>query len=625
VIDIDISYFLQDTDHGGRRNPSRGKSRVAAYNEAASEADGDSAPMDVDVDDEDEKNPASSSETDESLNVDEDEDEPRRSRRSANAPTKKGKAAVKAVTGRGRARAESVPTRTSSRSTKFASSLAEPSGESIRDLLDGDSEYVKTGKSRKASGGNRTNRDSTDTAELSDVDEETTGETSTSRRKVLSKKGGVRDSLGAIGPTSPSKSPARRHSMNRHSLRQDEEASGDSEESSEEESEGEDEGEAIRIQRVLACRTEKLTKWREICQGINTSEIDTGSRWFQSSDENDDKKDDSSEDDTFEERFLVKWSDLSYLHCSWETRYDIIEQVEGAKTYLSTFFRKSESGVLFSADERCDGDYFDPAFTQIDRILEIQFSTDEDHPTLTAEDEDRYTASDFGIVMDKSAEEYEEGTGRQFLIKWSHTPYSECTFEFERDLILNETDYKDDVKGFLRRNKKPTKSDLRTRIRKGEEELRRSYKFFGDRSTISDEKRDECVQKYQQELQERVFPNGGQLRDYQAEGVSWMMSNFVNQRSSILADEMGLGKFIWFRVCVVVGNSPAPGGWIETQHRSNCKQHYAPRSSLLVPHLDRQDLANMRNCQPHRQQIESRRARFNRRSTINTCALAARV
>ena len=39
----------------------------------------------------------------------------------------------------------------------------------------------------------------------------------------------------------------------------------------------------------------------------------------------------------------------------------------------------------------------------------------------------------------------------------------------------------------------------------------------------------------------KSFKNGGQLRGYQAEGVSWMLSNHINNQGSILADEMGLG------------------------------------------------------------------------------------
>ena len=34
------------------------------------------------------------------------------------------------------------------------------------------------------------------------------------------------------------------------------------------------------------------------------------------------------------------------------------------------------------------------------------------------------------------------------------------------------------------------------------------------------------------------FNNGGSLRDYQAEGVRWMLANWRRERNSILADEV---------------------------------------------------------------------------------------
>ena len=60
--------------------------------------------------------------------------------------------------------------------------------------------------------------------------------------------------------------------------------------------------------------------------------------------------------------------------------------------------------------------------------------------------------------------------------------------------------------------------------------------LFGDKSDAKDE---DGVEEYQRVLEEHVYKNGGQLRDYQAVGVSWLMANYINHRSSILADEMG--------------------------------------------------------------------------------------
>ena len=80
---------------------------------------------------------------------------------------------------------------------------------------------------------------------------------------------------------------------------------------------------------------------------MTTSEITYGSRWDQEETDRDPGK--------YEERFLVKWEGLSFLHCSWETEKDLIELCEGAKTRMSTFFRKAENGLLYDVDERLDG------------------------------------------------------------------------------------------------------------------------------------------------------------------------------------------------------------------------------------------------------------------------------
>lgn len=141
------------------------------------------------------------------------------------------------------------------------------------------------------------------------------------------------------------------------------------------------------------------------------------------------------------------------------------------------------------------------------------------------------------IVLDVNHPDFESGTGRQFYIKWVNKPYSESTFEFERDLILNEVEYEDHLALFEERMVKPTREDMKRRDKVNDVQRRKLYKIFGDNIKKSDEANEE----YRKTLEERVYKNGGQLRDYQAEGVSWLISNHVNERGSILADEMGLG------------------------------------------------------------------------------------
>jgi hypothetical protein len=48
----------------------------------------------------------------------------------------------------------------------------------------------------------------------------------------------------------------------------------------------------------------------------------------------------------------------------------------------------------------------------------------------------------------------------------------------------------------------------------------------------------------------KEYRSGGTLRDYQIEGLSWLLRCWYSKRSSILADEMGLGALC--RVSAVV-------------------------------------------------------------------------
>ncbi len=55
---------------------------------------------------------------------------------------------------------------------------------------------------------------------------------------------------------------------------------------------------------------------------------------------------------------------------------------------------------------------------------------------------------------------------------------------------------------------------------------------------------------------------GAELRDYQWEGVRWLLFNWAQGRNSILADEMGLGKTIqtatFLQMLKRHGNSSGP-------------------------------------------------------------------
>ena len=60
-----------------------------------------------------------------------------------------------------------------------------------------------------------------------------------------------------------------------------------------------------------------MAEWEKMCEDMNTAEVNNGRRGLNLQNEDADLL------RTFEKRFLIKWSDLSYLHVTWETEADL--------------------------------------------------------------------------------------------------------------------------------------------------------------------------------------------------------------------------------------------------------------------------------------------------------------
>uniref|UniRef100_A0A6Q2ZQK5 DNA helicase n=1 Tax=Esox lucius TaxID=8010 RepID=A0A6Q2ZQK5_ESOLU len=129
-----------------------------------------------------------------------------------------------------------------------------------------------------------------------------------------------------------------------------------------------------------------------------------------------------------------------------------------------------------------DEDLFNPDYIEVDRVLEVAITTD----TETGEEVTHY------------------------LVKWCSLSYEEATWELQEDV--------DPVK-----------------IREFEE-IRRVPEFkFVERPQ---------PEKWQKMDKSKDYRNGNQLREYQLEGMNWLLFNWYNRKNCILADEMGLGKTI---------------------------------------------------------------------------------
>ena len=190
--------------------------------------------------------------------------------------------------------------------------------------------------------------------------------------------------------------------------------------------------------------------------------------------------------------YLVKWKDRGYKHCSWlDLRVLQAMEKPGIKSGLTRFHKKfpdalqssSSSQVVEDADDGSlvqleDGQHFNPDYLLVHRIISRK--------------------------------------GDSYLVKWKGLGYEEATWESAADI-----DNDAEIARYFRYSEPPP-----ARGTEDEEALwkrnDRTRSIAGVRALV----------------QQLPFKGGRQLRDYQVEGVTWMVYNHLHKRPSLLADEM---------------------------------------------------------------------------------------
>eukprot|EP00667_Euglena_gracilis_P000358 EG_transcript_358 len=102
----------------------------------------------------------------------------------------------------------------------------------------------------------------------------------------------------------------------------------------------------------------------------------------------------------------------------------------------------------------------------------------------------------------------------EYLVKWRGLPYCECTWEAEEALA----GFQDEVQAFQQREAKMGYLPNLSRPREPSE--------------------------FEEIKVQPSYMVGGELRDYQKLGITWLLHAWANNINGILADEMGLGKTI---------------------------------------------------------------------------------
>ncbi|PRP87727.1 chromodomain-helicase-DNA-binding protein 1-like [Planoprotostelium fungivorum] len=182
--------------------------------------------------------------------------------------------------------------------------------------------------------------------------------------------------------------------------------------------------------------------------------------------------------------FLIKWNHRAHIHNTWNT-LDSLQGFGGVKkvtNYMKQLDKQKDWRSAASKEQR----------ENVDVAMEIH----------------RETLNVY-LQPDRIIGHRAEGEGDQYLVKWQQLPYADCTWEVPEDIpncSLHIAKYDERNSIVVRGTPSPRP-------------------HFEPISNMGD-----------------WFH--GELRDYQLDGVNWLIHNWCYQVNGILADEMGLGKTI---------------------------------------------------------------------------------
>ncbi|KAL3867259.1 hypothetical protein ACJMK2_044474 [Sinanodonta woodiana] len=208
------------------------------------------------------------------------------------------------------------------------------------------------------------------------------------------------------------------------------------------------------------------------------------------------------ENDETEVQYLIKWKGWAHIHNTWENEATLREQKVNGLKKLDNYIRKNDElkeWKMQASPE--DIEYFD-CQQELTQDLCEQYSTVE------------------RVIAHNGYKTPNEQNGYpDYFCKWMGLPYFDCTWE-DGELICKK--FQSVIDEYHARNKSqriPTKLSKVLKVRPKFAPMKNQPKFIGG-------------------------PDYLQLRDYQLDGVNWLMHSWAKENSSILADEMGLGKTI---------------------------------------------------------------------------------
>lgn len=203
-----------------------------------------------------------------------------------------------------------------------------------------------------------------------------------------------------------------------------------------------------------------------------------------------------------EKEYLIKWKDKSYAHCTWMPGSWVWGFVN---PHMRRAFLRSDKAQLprMTMEEA-----FPEDFLRVDIVFDVKFSDDDLHM--------------YGEDYEADLEHVENVS--QAYVKFKGLPYEDSVWEVPPE--PNETERWNDFKAaYADWVKKP---------------------FIGtpNQSSLRKHLANVRKQKFKSKDTQPQIMTGGEVMDYQRDGLNWLYYKWFKQQNAILADEMGLGKTI---------------------------------------------------------------------------------
>ncbi|XP_077296333.1 chromodomain-helicase-DNA-binding protein 1 [Arctopsyche grandis] len=202
-----------------------------------------------------------------------------------------------------------------------------------------------------------------------------------------------------------------------------------------------------------------------------------------------------------EPQYLIKWKGWSHIHSTWENEESLKNpKVKGLKKLENFVKKEMELSWWRQRAGPEEIDYYECQLELHQELLKSYYNVER-------------------IIAEESREDVNGTKILDYYCKWESLPYSEATWE---DSTLIQRKWPVEISQFRSREDSRTTPSRHCKV------LKYRPKFH--------------------QLREQPTYMGGDkalaLRDYQMDGLNWLIHAWCKENSVILADEMGLGKTI---------------------------------------------------------------------------------